>query len=296
MYMKNKLSSFDYEKHFMGHSESESDIEDCTGHYRFKRLSEAVRLGKQRVLDYGCGGGVFLRSLKTTYPSIFGYGCDVSLQAITLAKKADSLGNIYKKSPVSSIPFESSFFDVLSCMDVLEHIDNYTDNLKEMKRVLKKDGKIFFCIPCEGQPYTYTWLFRLFYKKFDLTNRYWGHVHPEFTHKYVVDIMKKNGFRVVNIWYGEHIFSQCFELCTYFLPKLLLEKFMGNKIASRVTDSGVTKRKLYKKSFAEKALLRVRSLWFAMTKTAGNIALYESDVLKNVSFGAWKILILVEKV
>jgi len=287
--------TFNYETHFMGHGEGDGSIPECAKHYRFKRLSQVVSLQKQHILDYGCGGGIFLRTLKTIYPAIHGYGCDISKQAIDLAQNTDTTGNTYKVN-TAKIPFPDAVFDIICCLDVLEHIPSYEHTMRELKRVLKRNGKIFFCIPCEGQPFTYTWLVRLWYKKFDLTNRYWGHVHPEFTHQYVLEIMKKSGFRIVDKSYGEHIFSQCFELCTYFLPKFLLEKIMGDKIASRVSDSGVTKRKLLKKSFAENFFLLVRHIWLTMTKAVGNVALYESEVLKNFSFGAWKILLLVEKV
>lgn len=49
-----------------------------------------------------------------------------------------------------SLPFEDLFFDRIMAINVLEHLDNLPACLKEVNRVLKKDGDFFCVIPCEN--------------------------------------------------------------------------------------------------------------------------------------------------
>ena len=45
------------------------------------------------------------------------------------------------------IPFEKNYFDVILCNHVLEHVDNDILALKEIKKVLKKNGFGIVTVP-----------------------------------------------------------------------------------------------------------------------------------------------------
>lgn len=51
---------------------------------------------------------------------------------------------IYQKAVGEKLPFEDNFFDLIIIDNVLDHCDNPVKVLSEMKRVLKKDGIVFF--------------------------------------------------------------------------------------------------------------------------------------------------------
>ncbi len=139
---------FDYEDVFMGVREKKpkSYLRTFTQDYRLRSLIESVALEKGRLLDIGCGGGMIAESLPYYYPEGAIYGCDVSKTAIVYAKKLGSGKVKYARIKDKRFPYKDNFFDVCICLDVLEHVPDVDYFLKEVKRVLKKNGKFFPCI------------------------------------------------------------------------------------------------------------------------------------------------------
>lgn len=50
----------------------------------------------------------------------------------------------YKKGTLTNLPYEDGLFDVVSCLNVLEHmsLQEQQQGIREMSRVVKKDGKL----------------------------------------------------------------------------------------------------------------------------------------------------------
>ncbi|MBW2028487.1 MAG: class I SAM-dependent methyltransferase [Deltaproteobacteria bacterium] len=101
---------------------------------------------KRKVLDVGCGTGIILKVLEK-----FGtpYGVELSPQAIEFLKKRD-LERIACADANQSIPFKSGTFTIITCLDVLEHLDNDLGLMEEMLRVCKPGGYIFVTVPAFG--------------------------------------------------------------------------------------------------------------------------------------------------
>lgn len=61
--------------------------------------------------------------------------------------------DLYKKADlkidITKIDLESSSFDVVFCNHVLEHVNNYNVALKEINRILKKDGILICSVPVD---------------------------------------------------------------------------------------------------------------------------------------------------
>lgn len=100
-----------------------------------------------RVLNVGCGTGGAVEVLEQ-------YGkvdnVDVSDDAIKYMKKSGYKD--VKKVDSIKLPYKDNTFDIVGAFDVLEHIDNDTEALKEWNRVLKKDGSLVLTVPA------YQWL------------------------------------------------------------------------------------------------------------------------------------------
>ena len=98
------------------------------------------------ILDYGCGPGTFLIKMsKLTKNKLF--GVDLSEEFIKECKENIEDLKIQNIS-VSTVqpeklPFANEQFDTILLMDVIHHLDDINQNLKEIHRVLKKDG--FVC-------------------------------------------------------------------------------------------------------------------------------------------------------
>jgi len=98
-----------------------------------------------KVLDIGCGTGKNMEAL-----SIFGatYGVDPSVDALNFAKSR-GLDRLIQAG-ADNLTTEGNFFDIVTMLDVLEHIDE--EALKEASRTLKEDGVIVIHVPA------YSWL------------------------------------------------------------------------------------------------------------------------------------------
>jgi|SRR5581483_5508721 len=286
--------NFDYNEIFMGVMEGKKknykiSFED---EYRLKRLTEAVKLKSGRMLDMGCGGGLLTESLPYYFPKIKVFGYDVSKPAIAYAKKFGSGKVTYSTLNGKKLPYKDNFFDVCICLDVMEHIPDVDFFLKETKRILKKNGLFFLLIPCEGEPFTFTWLFQKIGIGDKLTYKHFGHIHPEFTHKSVIRLLQQHGFKIKKKTYSEHFFYQFVNLFTYFIPKEAMDFLLGKK-AAKYYDRGIIEKNVEKKR-KEDFFDKVRNTWLSIGKKIDRALLLEIEGLKHVPFTAWKIHILAQ--
>jgi 2-polyprenyl-6-hydroxyphenyl methylase/3-demethylubiquinone-9 3-methyltransferase len=94
-----------------------------------------------RVLDVGCGGGYLTEELT----SLFKYvnGVDASHSSIVTAHnhaQQHELEVAYQAARSESLPFADESFEIVTCCDVLEHVDDLDRTLAEVARVLKPGG------------------------------------------------------------------------------------------------------------------------------------------------------------
>lgn len=111
-------------------------------------LQYAVNLPKGQVLDVGCGTGA--QSLILAELGFKAYGIDISDGLLRKAKekfKRIKSAAEFIQSSCTNLPFQTQTFDVEVCFyNVLNHIPKYESALKEMSRVLKKNGVMFLQI------------------------------------------------------------------------------------------------------------------------------------------------------
>lgn len=104
----------------------------------------------KKIIDVGCGdGGLFdLVSKDSIYA-----GVDISPTQIAEFKKSLHLNLKNKpklvRADIMSLPFGDNSFDVAIACDVLEHVIDPTKAIREIKRVVKKEGFIIFGVPNE---------------------------------------------------------------------------------------------------------------------------------------------------
>jgi SAM-dependent methyltransferase len=101
-------------------------------------------LGKRRprILDVGCGTGANIQML-----SNFGIteGVDVSSEALDFCR-ARGLSKV-KQGEAETLPYEDASFDLVTGLDVVEHLDDDIAGLREMRRVLRPDGRVLLFVP-----------------------------------------------------------------------------------------------------------------------------------------------------
>ncbi len=114
----------------------------------FNALNRFIKLLKKHdlILDVGCGFG---RDSKFFYENgLKVIGIDLSEGLLKIAKKSYPKIN-FIKADIRNLPFKDGSFDGVWCSAVLLHLEKLQDvkkALKEMYRVLKKDGVIFISV------------------------------------------------------------------------------------------------------------------------------------------------------
>jgi SAM-dependent methyltransferase len=95
-----------------------------------------------RILDVGCGTGANLEML-----SRFGEaeGVDVSEDALAFCR-ARGLERV-RLGAAEQLPYEDGSFDLVTALDVVEHLDDDAAGLREMRRVLRPGGRALFFVP-----------------------------------------------------------------------------------------------------------------------------------------------------
>ncbi len=104
---------------------------------------EQIKGPSQTLLDIGCGAG-----LLSNYCAKLGHlvtGIDLSDSSLALAEKeSKNPSTLYIKANAEALPFSDASFDVVSAMDLLEHVESPDLVIKEASRVLKPGGIFFF--------------------------------------------------------------------------------------------------------------------------------------------------------
>jgi SAM-dependent methyltransferase len=109
--------------------------------------SLARKHGARRLLDLGCGDGVALRYLNRLAPGLETVGADLSAVALAKAKSAGV------RSPLvvcdaNHLPFRDSSFELVLCTEVLEHVLDPGEMVRELSRVCT--GSLVLSTPCFG--------------------------------------------------------------------------------------------------------------------------------------------------
>ena len=100
----------------------------------------------EKVLDAGCGCGYGTHLLSQRALSVI--GTDISKEAIDYCKMHYNKDNIeFYQMDCCQLLFPKESFDVVISFEFIEHIADYDKFLKEVNRVLKKDGTFILSTP-----------------------------------------------------------------------------------------------------------------------------------------------------
>lgn len=123
-----------------GHSENYHKVSWLLNKGRKLLLSKT-----KKILDIGCGGGVLIKKLKTMFPELELYGVEPNVDYSELARRRSGAEEI-KTSYFSRKLFDLKFDGIVSS-DVMEHVDNPREFLRDIKHSLKVRGFLFIEVP-----------------------------------------------------------------------------------------------------------------------------------------------------
>jgi len=113
---------------------------------RLRWIDEAAGLGGKRVLDVGCGGGILSEAMAASGARVTGIDLsDAALQVAQLHLLESKADVSYRKAAVEAVALEQpASFDVVTCMEVLEHVPAPDRLVAACARLLKPGGIAFF--------------------------------------------------------------------------------------------------------------------------------------------------------
>lgn len=142
-YLKKNEKNVDYTVY-------EKDISAFLLHARHLKSYDFVKdyCQSKIVLDIGCFIGYGEKRISNSTKKII--AIDNDLDALCFAKSFNNSSNIiFIKSDAKKIPFKKNYFDIVLAFQLIEHIPlkNIENFLKEVSRILKKDGLFFVITP-----------------------------------------------------------------------------------------------------------------------------------------------------
>ncbi|MBD3311958.1 methyltransferase domain-containing protein [archaeon] len=112
---------------------------------KIKKMIRLVSSSPKKILDIGCGDGWTGKLLKDEYKAEV-HGVDIAEKALKSAKKK---GLKTKKFDLakSKWPYKDDYFDLIIAGDIIEHVYDTENFVKECHRILKKGGELIISTP-----------------------------------------------------------------------------------------------------------------------------------------------------
>ncbi len=94
-------------------------------------------------LDIGCGSGYLIELLHKQYPNIQSEGCDFNPEHNQCKNLSVQKVNLNREP----LPYPNEKFDLVTCTEVIEHLENYNHVIRETVRILKPGGLLLLSTP-----------------------------------------------------------------------------------------------------------------------------------------------------
>ncbi|MEY3461450.1 MAG: hypothetical protein RLZZ03_1103 [Pseudomonadota bacterium] len=114
---------------------------------RLAWIDDIVPLAGKRVLDIGCGGGILADAMARKGAEVL--GIDLAGKALKVAQlhalEAQTPGVSYREVSAETLADEQpESFDVVTCMEMLEHVPDPSSVVRACAALVKPGGHVFF--------------------------------------------------------------------------------------------------------------------------------------------------------
>lgn len=99
-------------------------------------LKKIKRINPGNILDVGCGTGYITKRIAKINPNLI--AVDTDAKRIKMAREFTNNQIDFRVIEPDKLPFPDNSFDLVTCLEVLEHIPQYESFIKELKRVSRK--------------------------------------------------------------------------------------------------------------------------------------------------------------
>ncbi len=172
-----------------------------------------------KALDIGCGGGFSCEFMANRGVRVS--GIDQSVKCVVKAQEHAASSGLeidYEQGVAEKLPYSDNTFDIVICVDVLEHVANLQTAISEIYRVLKPHGLFFFDTINRNlkSKLVMIWLLENLLREIPRGIHDWQKfIKPE----ELTDLMNTNGFTSIEIkgfeLFGEFLHSNIFAYIHY---------------------------------------------------------------------------------
>lgn len=198
-----------FNKHYSQFSKKEYKLEN----WRLSMLNRIFDVPFKKeiksYLDIGCGATGYTVIEAAKRNSWFSIGVDISVEAMVRAKNlAKNRGvddiTVFLVCSAENLPFKSHSLDYISAVSLLEHLCDDEKAISNLSKTLKKDGRIYICVP---NAYKRMWPF--LWPVYLYIDRKIGHKR----HYSIENLSKKMkinaGLELEKVFYNGHLIKLC---------------------------------------------------------------------------------------
>ena len=145
---------------------------------RLNYINDRAALKGKTVLDIGCGGGILAESMAEKGATVTGIDLgDAPLAVAKLHLKESGQKVEYRKISAEDLAREQpESFDIVTCMEMLEHVPEPSSTVAACAQLVKPGGKVFFSTINRNPK---SWLFAIVGAEYVLN------MLPKGTHEYL---------------------------------------------------------------------------------------------------------------
>jgi len=195
---------------------------------RLNIIKKYINLHNKYLLDIGCGNGAQTLEFLNYVSKCVAIDIEIKrLETFRYKLLKENIENCeIKQMDASSLQFPDKTFDVITCIETLEHVLNQKKSLSKMDRVLKNNGSLILSIPNKWWIFEthganlpllpwnrvpfFSWLPKKIHDRYAYARIY--------TRKEIADLVEKAGFRNIKI---EFMMPPLDNLRNKFLQKIL---------------------------------------------------------------------------
>ncbi len=202
--------------------------------------------------ELGCAKGIITSVLKDLNKKVF--SADIDWENVIATKELIN-DNVILVKPFE-LPFKNNTFEIIICIDFLEHIDKDIECLKELSRIIKHNGKLIIATPLIGK--------KLFLNKvkriIGLTMDKYGHVREGYTIDKLNNMLAEAKFIPQKIIYYSYLLTESIEMLLNRIY-IMLNKNKVKKRNGVIAPTNVNEYREHKIAYAMFKLLYPLLWW-----------------------------------